>query len=130
MEQRDELLHARKVLGAERIVLGFLRDQLLKALEAIRANDDADGDVLREQAHSAIEAYEDDAKARRLGLRGEASTSASVGKRVRSGAAMLWIRVTKARISTLPAFANSLRATAPAATRPIVSRAEERPPPR
>ena len=61
-----------------------------------------------------------------------ASTSARVGNfsSAATGAMMSCTCVTNARVSTPPASARIFFAMAPAATRPIVSRAELRPPPR
>ena len=44
-------------------------------------------------------------------------------------ASMVWMRLTQASTSVPAALASSCLAIAPAATRPIVSRAEARPPP-
>ena len=60
---------------------------------------------------------------------GSASTSARVTTESSTLASMVWMRLTQDNTSMPNRLARSLRATAPAATRPMVSRAEARPPP-
>ncbi len=61
---------------------------------------------------------------------GSASTCSNVTVSMAMSALMVCTRLTHPRTSTAAAWASSRRATAAPATRPIVSRADERPPPR
>ena len=60
---------------------------------------------------------------------GSASTSSTVTDEGSTSATTSWTCDTQASTSTPTRSASSLRATAPAATLPIVSRADARPPP-